>query len=348
MVDVQKLTDREVDGRIAALKEILGQDLFIPVHHYQRDEIVQFADYTGDSLELSRVSAKTDARFIVFCGVFFMAEIARVLAARDKYVFIPNRDAGCPLADFASLEDVEAVWRVLQEVDAGGYIPVTYANSHAEVKAFCGREGGLVCTSSNVQKIFSWILDRGKRVFFMPDRNLGINTAAAMGMEDEFCVVRSEPEKEREEIRGKRIAIWDGFCIVHKRFTMQQIARWRAEDPKVKIVVHPESDPEVVDASDDAGSTSKIKRLVEGSPPGSKWVIGTEFNMVQRLKSEHPDKLVEPLEVSVCRNMSSIRRRDLLNTLLAIEDGDYADQVVLPEDQVRDAAAAIEKMLEIS
>ncbi len=348
MVDIQELTDREVDERIAGLKEKLGHDLFMPVHHYQRDEIVQFADYTGDSLELSRVSANTDARFIVFCGVFFMAEIARILAAPDKYVFIPNRDAGCPLADFASQNDVEEVWGVLQDIDAGNYIPVTYANSYAEVKAFCGREGGLVCTSSNVEKIFSWILDQGKRVFFMPDRNLGINTAVSMDMTDQYCVVRTEPEKDRDEIRGKRIVIWDGFCIVHKRFTLQQVARWREEDPEIRVIVHPESDPEVVAVSDDAGSTSKIKRLVEESPPGSKWVIGTEYNMVQRLKSQHPDKFVEPLEASVCRNMSSIRRRHLLKTLLAIEAGDYSDQVMLPADQIRDAARAIEKMLEIS
>ena len=348
MVDIEKLTDNGVDEKITLLKKKLGKDLFIPAHHYQRDEIVQFSDYTGDSLELSRVSAKTNARFIVFCGVYFMAEIARVLVSSDKYVFIPNRDAGCPLADFASLHDVEAAWKVLQDVHAGGYIPVTYANSNAEVKAFCGREGGLVCTSSNVQKIFSWILDQGKRVFFMPDRNLGINTSVAMGLEDAYCVVRSEPEKERDEIEEKRLVIWDGFCIVHKRFTMKQVIRWRAQYPDIKIVVHPESDPEIVDASDDAGSTSKIKRLVEESPAGSKWIIGTEFNMVQRLKSEHPDKFIEPLEVSVCRNMSSIGRRDLLMTLLAIEDGDYMDQVVLPEEQIRDAAAAIEKMLEIS
>lgn len=351
MIDVQDLTDLEVDERIRNLKASMGDELFMPVHHYQRDEIVQFADYTGDSLELSRVSAKTQARFIVFCGVYFMAEIARVLASRassEKYVFIPNRDAGCPLADFAPLDDVEAVWGVLQDIEQGGYIPVTYANSNADVKAFCGREGGLVCTSSNVEKIFRWILEQGKRVFFMPDRNLGINTAASMGMVDDYCVVRDEPDKRRGDISGKRLVIWDGFCIVHKRFTLQQVEQWRKRDPEIRIIVHPESDPEVVSASDDAGSTSKIKRLVEESPPGSKWVIGTEYNMVQRLKGEQPDKFIEPLVESVCRNMSSIRRRHLLKTLLAIEAGDYSDQVVLPEDQIRDAARAIEKMLEIS
>jgi quinolinate synthase len=348
MIDVEDFTDTQVDERIGSIKRTMEEELFIPVHHYQRDEIVQFADYTGDSLELSRVSARTGAGFIVFCGVYFMAEIARILASPEKRVFIPNRDAGCPLADFAPLEDVEAAWEVLQDIDPGSYVPVTYANSLAEVKAFCGREGGLVCTSSNVMGIFRWILDRGKRVFFMPDRNLGVNTAVSLGMEEDFCVVRDRPGEIRDEIEGKRLVIWDGFCIVHKRFTLDQVKRWREKDPDVRIIVHPESNPEVVAASDDAGSTSKIKRVVEESTPGSRWVIGTEYNMVKRLKEENRDKFIEPLCESECRNMSSIRRRHLLKTLISIEAGDYSDQVQLPERIVRDGARAIEKMLKIS
>jgi quinolinate synthase len=348
MIDIQELTDAQIDERIGVLKKKLGETLFLPVHHYQRDEIVQFADCTGDSLELSRVSAETGARFIVFCGVYFMAEIARILASEDRYVFIPNRDAGCPLADFAALEDVQRAWEVLQELEPGGYLPVTYANSHAEIKAFCGREGGLVCTSSNVERIFRWILRAGKRVFFMPDRNLGINTANAMGLAEDLCVVRGEPWDARDRIAGKSIVVWDGFCIVHKRFTLKQVEHWRNKDPEVRIVVHPESDPAVVAASDDSGSTSKIKRLVEESPSGSRWVIGTEYNMVQRLARENPDKSVNALEESVCRNMSSIRRRHLLKNLLAVDGGDYTEQVLLPGDLIGDAARAIEKMLEIS
>jgi quinolinate synthase len=348
MINPENLSDAQVDERIRRVKTRMGEELVVPVHHYQRDEIVQFANYTGDSLELSRVSARTNARFIVFCGVYFMAEIARILASLETRVFIPNRDAGCPLADFATLPAVEAVWRFLQDTNPGSYVPVTYANSLAEVKAFCGREDGLVCTSSNVGKIFQWILNRGKRVFFMPDRNLGINTAVSLGMEGDYCVVRDRPGEMGDELRDKRLVIWDGFCIVHKQFTLDQVRRWRTREPEVRIIVHPESDPEVVAASDDAGSTSKIKHLVEESPPGSRWVIGTEYNMVQRLKHEHGDKFIEPLCESVCLTMSSIRRRHLLNTLLALEDGDYTDQVVLPEDLVRDGRRAIEKMLEIS
>ena len=176
MLNLRTLTDKEVDDRIWEMKKKFQDELFIPVHHYQRDEIVQFADYTGDSLELSRVSAGTQAKYILFCGVYFMAEIARTLAAEDKHVFIPNRSAGCPLADLAFYEDVDFVWEILQENNPGEFIPVTYANSHADVKAFCGRNGGLVCTSSNVQKIFQWILDRNKRVFFMPDKKHENNT----------------------------------------------------------------------------------------------------------------------------------------------------------------------------
>jgi quinolinate synthase len=348
MLDVRELTDTEVDNELARLKHELGTELFLPAHHYQRDEIVRFADYTGDSLELSRVSAGTDARFIVFCGVFFMAEIARVLASREKYVFIPNRNAGCPLADLASVEDVVPVWRKLQELHPGEYIPVTYANSHAVIKAFCGREGGAVCTSSNVQKIFGWVMEQGKRVFFMPDRNLGINTAVAMGMGGDYSVVRNEPGINWQEIGDSRIVVWDGHCIVHRVFTLQHVAYWRQRDAEIRIIVHPECDPEVVAASDDAGSTAKIKRLVEESPAGSKWVIGTEFNMVQRLKNLHGDKFIEPLDKSICANMSRITRRDLLKTLLAIHADDFSQQIVLEDDLIRDASLAIEQMLRIS
>jgi quinolinate synthase len=348
MIDVQELTDLEVDRRIGDLKEKLGSKLFMPVHHYQRDEIVQFADYTGDSLGLSRISADTNARFIVFCGVYFMAEIARVLASEDKYVFIPNRNAGCPLADLASEEEVVRLWNVLQSTHPGEYIPVTYANSHAAIKAFCGKNNGLVCTSSNVESIFRWILDGGKRVYFMPDKNLGINTAAAMGLESDHWVAGAGVEWKEEAVRGKKIILWDGYCIVHKVFTLQHVEYWRKRDPSIKIIVHPECEPEVVRASDYSGSTSKIKKMVEESPSGSQWVIGTEFNLVNRLNNDNPDKLVEPLDKSVCVNMSKIKRRDLLKILLSIDNGDYSDQVVLPPDQVADAKKAIDKMLEIS
>jgi len=347
IIDIQKLTDGEVDERTAQLKDKFGDELFMPVHHYQRDEIVQFADYTGDSLELSRVSAGTSAKYIVFCGVYFMAEIARVLASPDKYVFIPDRSAGCPLADFASAGDVERLWSVLQDIHPEEYIPVTYANSHSGVKAFCGRNEGFVCTSSNVGKIFSWILEKDKRVFFMPDRNLGVNTALSMGMSEDYWVADTNPAESEANIRGKKLIIWNGFCIVHTVFTLRHVEYWRKKDPEIKIIVHPECEPDVAAASDDTGSTSKIKRLIEESAEGSKWVVGTEYNLVNRLKQNNPGKFIAPLYRSVCLNMSKITRRNLLTMLLSIEQGEFSKQVILDRQEANDARKAIEKMLEI-
>ncbi len=346
MDSYKELSDPEVDEKIWELKNSFKDDLFIPVHHYQRDEIAQFADCTGDSLELSRVSAGTEAKFIVFCGVYFMAEIARVLADVGKHVFVPERAAGCPLADFAFREDVENVWDTLNSVHPGGYIPVTYANSHAGIKAFCGRNDGLVCTSSNVEKIFSHILDRGKRVFFMPDRNLGINTAVSLGIGDEYVIADPFSLETLKKAAEKKLVIWNGLCIVHKVFTMDHVRKWRRKDGSFKIIVHPECDPEVVAASDHSGSTAKIKKMVESSPEGSKWVVGTEYNMVNRLKTQNSDKIVEPLSKSVCVNMSKNRRRNLLEVLFAIRGGDYSSQVLLSPDVVKDAKKAIRRMLE--
>jgi quinolinate synthase len=342
----KELSDTEVDEKIWELKNSFKDELFIPVHHYQRDEIAQFADYTGDSLELSRVSAGTKAKFIVFCGVYFMAEIARVLADEEKHVFIPHRGAGCPLADFAFPEDVENVWNTLNSVHPGGYIPVTYANSHADIKAFCGRNEGLVCTSSNVEKVFRHILDREKRVFFMPDRNLGINTAVSLGMGGEYVIADPFSTESLKKSGDKKLVIWNGLCIVHKVFTMDHVRKWRRKDKAFKIIVHPECDPEVVAASDHSGSTAKIKMMVESSPPGSKWVVGTEYNMVNRLRMQNRDKVVEPLSKSVCLNMSKNRRRELLDVLLAIRGGDYSSQVMLSPEVVKDAKKAIRRMLE--
>jgi len=352
MAEFKEMTETEIDERIASIKKKFGKELFMPVHHYQRDEVEQFADRTGDSLELSRVSAGTNARFIVFCGVYFMAEIARILASSDKYVFIPDRDAGCPLADFASQDRVQVVWDILQRLHPGEYIPVTYANSTAAVKAFCGRNKGLVCTSSNAKKIFSWILDQEKRVFFMPDKNLGINTARELGMEGGYCVAQRYPENIPggidDDLRGKRVVIWDGFCVVHRAFKIKHVATWMERDHDARIIVHPECDPEVVDAVDYSGSTAKIKRMVEESEPGSRWVIGTEYNMVHRLQANNPDKIIVPLEKSVCRNMSKINRTNLLQTLLSVEKGDYSNQVVVGERESAEARLAITHMLELS
>ena len=344
ITDIESLTDKEVDSRIFEIKSDLGDELFIPVHHYQRDEIVQFADYTGDSLELSRVSAKTDAKYIVFCGVYFMAEIARALAPNDKVVFLPNKSAGCPLADFADIKDVEKVWNYMKKEE---FIPITYANSHIEIKAFCGENNGMVCTSSNAPKLFKWVLENKKRVFFLPDKNLGINTANSLGIKNYYVV---NPDKIIEENLDKAEAvIWDGYCPVHYNvFNVDQIKEWRDKRPNAKIIVHPECSPEVVNLSDMSGSTAGIKRAVEESEAGSEWIIGTEFNFVNRLNNTNADKFVAPLEKSICEDMSKIRRRDLLRTLINIENNDLSEQIIIYSDISNKAKIAIEKMLELS
>ncbi len=347
MLDIQSLTDKEIDNKIADLKVKFGDDLFIPAHHYQKDEITQFADYTGDSLQLARISAETKSKYIVFCGVYFMAEIARVLASSDKRVFIPDTNAGCPLADFAIIDDIEKNWKILNSFYNDKFIPVTYANSYANVKAFCGRNNGLVCTSSNVKQVFFWILKQNKKVFFMPDKNLAINTAHSIDLNDDYYIIKRHNDVTREELANKRIIIWDGFCIVHKVFNVDHVNYWKNKDKDIKIIVHPECNPDVVAASDYAGSTSKIKSTIENSEKGSKWVVGTEFNFVQRLKNNNPDKLIEPLDKSVCANMSRITRRKLLSTLLAIDNNDYSKQIIVAEQEVDEAKKSIEKMLEI-
>ena len=342
-VDIERMSNEEVDSRIREIKARLGSRVFMPVHHYQRDEIVQFADVTGDSLQLSRVSAKTDAEFIVFCGVYFMAEIARVLAPPDKHVFIPDKNAGCPLADYASIGDVLKVWEHLNHDD---FIPITYANSHAEIKAFCGENNGLVCTSSNATKLFSWVLGNLKKVFFLPDVNLGINTSEALGLKD-YAIVDGNTS-DFSGINDKNIVIWNGNCPIHRVFTIEHVRYWREKEPEAKIIVHPECTPDVVKASDMTGSTAGIKRAVEDSPAGSRWVIGTELNFVERLKRQNPDKFIAPLEESICMNMSKIRRRKLLKTLIQIEKEDYSEEVVVSSEVSEKARIAINRMLELS
>jgi len=347
---IESMTEEAIDEEIEKIKNQMGGDLFIPVHHYQRDEIVQFADFVGDSLELSRVSAQTESRYVVFCGVYFMAEIARILVPDDKTVCVPDLSAGCPLADLASTSEVECVWNELQKINLGGYVPVVYANSHASLKAFCGRNDGLVCTSSNVQNIFKYILETGGKVFFIPDKNLVFNTARAMGLEDKSIIVDhySINTLRDNTLKDKEIVVWNGYCVVHLAFNISQVEYWRKRMPDAKIVVHPECEPDVVLKSDYSGSASRIKKMIESSTPGSKWIVGTEYNMVQRLAKAHPDKIIEPLEKSICANMSKNNRQKLLRVLRSITGERPLNTINVDEDTSRYAKLAIQRMLELS
>lgn len=334
-----------VEGRIRRLKVLLGDSLFIPAHHYQRDEVVRFADYVGDSLELSRVSAETGARYILFCGVRFMAEIARVLAPGEKSVLMPAQEAGCPLADQAPVAGVQELWDKLQQAHPDEFVPVAYANTHLEVKAFCGRYDGYVCTSSNAERIFDRVLRGGGRVFFMPDRNLGLNTARAMDLAEETAVAGELTGTD--QLAGKRIVVWDGYCGVHTWFRVEQVRRWRSSDPEARVMVHPECTPEVVEAADLAGSTSAMKKQVDEAPEGSSWVIGTEHNFVARLQAENPNKRVAGLDHSECRDMSLTTAENLLAALQRIAAGDVSGQVTVEEARAMEAARAIRNMLDL-
>ncbi|MBF8268207.1 MAG: Quinolinate synthase, partial [Dehalococcoidia bacterium] len=296
----------ELERRIREAKYALGIRLVVLGHHYQRDEVIQFADLRGDSFKLSQhAAAQTQAEFIVFCGVHFMAETAAILSASHQQVILPNITAGCSMADMAPTEDVLDCWDDLtQLLGEGGVVPVTYMNSTAAIKALCGRNGGIVCTSSNAPAVFRWAFERGERIIFFPDQHLGRNTGLKLGIPLERMVVWN-PFKplggnSPEELKRARIILWQGHCSVHTRFTVAQIQKARAAHPDVNVVVHPECVMEVVQAADCDGSTEFIIRKVSESPPGSKWAVGTEISLVNRLARENPNKLVFCLDSVVC------------------------------------------------
>ena len=346
------LSAGELRDRIREKKAALGNRLLILGHHYQRQEVIELADCRGDSLGLSRTAAgRTECEFIVFCGVRFMAESAEILRQDHQKVQHPDPLAGCPMADMAGIEEVEAAWSVV--VEAAGedrVVPVTYMNSSAELKAFCGRHGGVVCTSSNAPLAFRWALRRGERVLFFPDEHLGRNTAREVGIpEPEIALwdpVRSGRDGVvRDELRHARLILWKGFCNVHTRFSPGDIAKARALFPGAKVVVHPECRQEVVQAADAAGSTDFICRYAAEAPAGSTLFIGTEINLVSRLAHEQPDKRIYELSRSLCPNMFRIDLAKLLWTL----DGLGRVNLVQVHPEVKaQARMALERMLELS
>jgi len=341
---------------ILALKSQLGDSLVILGHHYQRDDVIQFADFRGDSLKLARDAANChEAKYIVFCGVHFMAETAAILAQPGQTVLIPDLEAGCPLAAMAGLEDVEQAWAQLGQVmDVENEVmPITYVNSSAGLKAFCGRHGGLVCTSSNAQAVLEWALEQRPRVLFFPDQHLGRNTAKRMGVSVEEMLMwnpsRPNGGHDAATLKQGRVFLWRGFCNVHQRFLPEHVSAWREREPGIRIIVHPECMERVVDLADEAGSTAYIIRRVEESPPGSIWAIGTEFNLVNRLKHEHPEHLIASLspEPSYCRTMNLITPEKLARVLEGLAQGETVNPVTVPDEVARDARAALERMLEI-
>jgi len=346
--------DTVLDERIAAAKSKLGKDVVILGHHYQRDEVVKFADFRGDSLKLSQQAAQADGKYIVFCGVHFMAESADILRRDQQIVVLPDLNAGCSMADMADIGQVEACWSELATVtDARKTVPVTYMNSTAAIKSFTGENGGAVCTSSNAAATVKWAFARGEKVLFLPDEHLGRNTAYRMGISLAEMVVW-DPFQELggntpKALRRAKIILWKGYCSVHQRFTPEHVARVRREHSGVRVIVHPECRFEVAQAADEIGSTEGILKAIQAAPSGSAWAVGTEIHLVNRMAKEMRDRKVISLDpsVCVCTTMFRITPQHLLWALENLAAGKIVNQISVDEHTRHFAKAALDRMLEL-
>ena len=362
--------EQAIAGRITELRQELGDKLMILGHHYQRDSIVMHADFIGDSFMLSQKAADSNAEFIVFCGVHFMAESADILTDDDQSVILPNLRAGCSMADMATLPDVESAWsEILSETglsdpinrqspgeipnDGKSYlIPVTYMNSSADLKDFVGRHGGIVCTSSNATGILNWAFERAGpdgAVLFFPDQHLGRNTGLSMGISEDKMPTWVPKIGSDKDLNGAKIILWHGFCSVHKRFTVEQVDLFKQKYPDGLVVVHPECPKETVEVSDANGSTQFIKNYVENLPSGSKVAIGTEINMVARLADSHPDKHIECLDDKICpcSTMYMIHPAYLMDVLEKLVEGEIPNQIIVSKEVQEGSLLALERMLSI-
>jgi len=354
--DLPPASDPALVERARAAKAALGDRVFVLGHHYQRDEVIQFADVTGDSFKLARDAAgRPDAEFIVFCGVHFMAESADILTGPGQQVILPDLAAGCSMADMARLTQVEMAWEALAAAGVGdSVVPVTYMNSSADIKAFCGRNGGVVCTSSNAEVALEWAFEQrpDAKILFLPDQHLGRNTAVQkMGFTVDDCVVW-DPHLPGggltpEQLRDARMILWKGHCSVHGRFSPEVVDELRATIPDVQILVHPECRHEVVLKADLVGSTEFIIKTIEAAPPGSSWAIGTELNLVKRLAAAHPDKNISFLDKTVCY-CSTMNRIDLPHLVWALESlvaGTVVNRIEVDPETEKWALVALERML---
>ena len=349
------LSDEDMDRRIASAREKLGSRLVILGHHYQRDEVIKFADYTGDSFKLARhIASRPEAEFIVFCGVHFMAESADVLCAPHQQVILPDLAAGCSMADMAAPDQLETCWEELQQMGQAGIVPVTYINSAASIKAFVGARGGTVCTSSNAMATLRWAFERGDKILFLPDQHLGRNTAYKMGIPLDQMVVWDPHEVfgglEPGQVERAKMILWKGHCSVHERFSVAQIKAIRRQHPGVRVIVHPEVPWEVVQEADDSGSTEYILSQVRSAPAGTTWAVGTEIHLVNRLAREAaPAKTVLSLDQfgCLCSTMFRISPNHLLWILEELLDGRVHNRIVVPGDQKHWNKVALERMLSI-
>jgi len=351
--ELAQLSGSEIEQRIENARLRLGRRLIILAHHYQHDRIVRHADAIGDSFALSRRAAETDAGFIVFCGVHFMAETADLLTNERQKVFLPNIDAGCSLADMADIGSVTIAWKKIRAVTGDEIIPVTYINSQLGLKAFCGKNGGLICTSSNARAALEWAWARKSKVFFFPDQHLGRNVATQMGIPPEEIVMydskRPFDAEFARQIQQARLILWNGFCCVHQAFSLEDINRLRETIPGIRIIVHPECPEEVAHHADYMGSTEYIIKTVRAGTPGSVWGVGTEKNLVYRLAGQLPDRRIILLQEndSICRTMAMITPVHLLYQLESLNAGQLINRVIADEHLHSDALVAVRRMLEL-
>jgi quinolinate synthase len=352
------LTDTDCQQRIVAAKQALGERLVILGHHYQREEVYRHADFTGDSLKLSRQAAGTSAEYIVFCGVHFMAEVADILTGPEQVSILPDMAAGCSMADMANLAKVERAWRELSAVlDPDASItPVTYINSAADLKAFCGRHGGIVCTSTNARHVLDWSFKQRDKVLFFPDQHLGRNTGYNMGIPLEQMVVWDFDQPmgglTEEQISRAKMILWKGFCSVHQMFQPRHIDEFKQKYPETKIISHPEASFEVCQKSDYVGSTEFIIKTIRDAEPNTRWLVGTELNLVNRLHEQfkHEGKNVHFMSptVCMCSTMFRIDPQHMLWTLENLVDGNVVNQIKVPADEADQARLALDRMLAVS
>ncbi|MEO5334583.1 MAG: quinolinate synthase NadA [Magnetococcus sp. YQC-5] len=352
-----ELSDADLETRIRAAKEVLGPRCVILGHHYQREEVYKFADLTGDSLKLSRLaSARADAEYIIFCGVHFMAEVADILSAPHQTVILPDMAAGCSMADMADLSRVMAAWQAMGAVmDVEHEVtPITYINSMADLKAFCGEHGGVVCTSSNATRILQWAFAQREKVLFFPDQHLGRISAYTLGVPLEQMVVWNPAQKNGgihpDVLRQAKVILWDGYCSVHQMFQPAHVELFRAKYPGIQVIVHPECSFEVCRMADYRGSTELIQQTVRDAPSGTQWAIGTELNLVNRLKNEMPDKGIHFLctTVCMCSTMFRIDPQHLCWTLENLVAGEVLNVISVPEREAVGAKRALDRMLAVS
>jgi len=351
------LPDNSMDERIAAARRALGKTTILLGHHYQRDEVIRFADFTGDSYKLSKVAAETDANYIIFCGVHFMAESADVLGHEGQQVILPDLNAGCSMADMAEIGQVEECWETLLDsgVAEGEILPITYMNSSAAIKAFCGERGGLVCTSSNARRAFEWAFARAKKVLFLPDQHLGRNTGHAMGIPLTEMVVYDPWQIgggiTPERLRAAKVVLWKGHCSVHQRFLPEHVEKVRAKYPGIQVIVHPECRLEVCEKADAMGSTERLIKIVRDAPQGSSFAIGTEIHLVNRLAKEFAvqGKKIVTLDDTgcLCTTMYRISPQHLAWALENLVEGRVVNRIQVRDDVKYWARVALDRMLEI-